>query len=75
VKAQTEVLLGTSWGTIWELGAPFENLMGTWKRIKNSSPTSPKGKKWTPHEGMLSLIIGCMKLLFPKLFVTIFSLC
>jgi len=32
-------------------------------------------KKWTPHECMLSLLIGCMKLLFPKLSITIFGLC
>jgi hypothetical protein len=51
VKAQTEVLLGTSWGTIWELGAPFENLMGTWKRIKNSSPNIPERKKLDPSRG------------------------
>jgi len=49
VKAKTEVLLGTSWGTIWELGAPFENLMGTWKRIKEFfPPPSLKGKKLNP---------------------------
>jgi hypothetical protein len=45
------------------------------KKFLPPPPPSPKGKKWTPHhEGMLSLLIGCMKLLFPKLFVTIFGL-
>jgi hypothetical protein len=43
---------------------------------KKKIPTlPPQGKKnWTPHEGKLSLLIGCMQLLFPKLFVTIFGL-
>jgi len=38
-------------------------------------PLAPqKEKKWTIHECMLTLSIGCMKFLFPKLFVTIFGL-
>jgi hypothetical protein len=41
-----------------------------------SLPTRPlqKGKNWTIHECKLSLLIGCMKFLFPKLLVTIFHL-
>jgi hypothetical protein len=52
--------MGT-WGTLWE---PDETHWGQGKEQKN----------WTYHECMLSLLIGCMQLLFPKLFVTIFSL-
>jgi hypothetical protein len=48
MKAKTEVLLGASWGTIWELGAPFENLMGTWKRLKHSFPPIPERKELNP---------------------------
>jgi hypothetical protein len=33
---------------------------------------SLKEKNWTVHKCMLSLPIGCMKILFPKLLVTIF---
>jgi hypothetical protein len=33
-----------------------------------------KEKSWTIHECMMSLPIGCMKFLFPKLFITIFGL-
>jgi hypothetical protein len=41
------------------------------KKIPSSHPT--KEKNWTSHECMLSLLIGCMKPLLPKLFVTIFG--
>jgi hypothetical protein len=45
------------------------------KTKNNSHPTSPqKEKTKAHHECMLSLPIGCMKFLFPKLFVTIFGL-
>jgi hypothetical protein len=45
------------------------------KNKKIPSPTSRRRRKknWTSHECMLSLLIGCMKPLFPKLFVTIFG--
>jgi len=51
-----------------------ENTLGThWEHGRKQKlalpPTSPKKKKnWTLEECMLSLLIGCMKLLFPKLF-------
>jgi hypothetical protein len=53
--------------------APWEhdgNTLGT-KGEKNKKPSSPlqKERNWTVRECMLSLPIGCMKFLFPKLFV------
>jgi hypothetical protein len=76
---KSEVLLGTSClgggETTWELG----NLLGTYfkhignkESTKNSLPWPKKKKNSGPC--MLSLLIGCMKLLFPKLFVAIFGL-
>jgi hypothetical protein len=67
------------WETHWE---PIENLKGTcWeqrKNEKNSPPFPPpqnlKEKKLRHFECMLNIPIGCMKFLFPKLFVTIFGL-
>jgi hypothetical protein len=51
--------------THWEKGQ---------EKQKNPSPHPAKKKNWTSHECiMLSLLIGCMKPLFPKLFVTIFG--
>jgi hypothetical protein len=50
------------------------------KNEKNPFPPAPaptqnlKEKKSRHFECMLSLPIGCMKFLFPKLFVTIFGL-
>jgi hypothetical protein len=38
------------------------------------SPTPQKEKTRANHECMLSHLIGCMKFLFIKLFVTIFGL-
>jgi hypothetical protein len=69
---KSEVLLGTS----CELGDHHENMIGTRKKTKNPFPTPPtlKEKNWTLHECMLSVLIGCLKLLFPKLFVTLFGL-
>ncbi len=66
-------------GTIWELEEPHGNMKKTcWEHIgnmedkqKNFPHPTPKGKNKAHHE----LLIGCMKLLFPKLFVTIFGLC
>jgi hypothetical protein len=49
-------------GTLWELipvPAPLKN-----KRERN----------WIVHGCMLSLLIACMKFLFPKLLITIFGL-
>jgi len=53
-----------------------------WEHIGNKEekqkmpppPLPPKGKNRAHHECMLRLLIGCMKFLFPKLFVTIFGL-
>ncbi len=77
IWAKSEVLLGTSWRTNWELGKPYGNMMIENKEEKQKIPlpTAPrKEKNWTVHECMLSLPIGYMKFLFPKLFVTIFGL-
>jgi hypothetical protein len=52
-------------GTLWEQR----------KKTKNPCRAHPqKAKNWNIHEGMLNLPIGCMKFLFPKLFITIFEL-
>jgi hypothetical protein len=61
------------------LGEHIGNLLGTKENSKRSSPLSRltpklKRKKTRYFECMLSLLIGCMKVLFPKLFVTIFNL-
>jgi hypothetical protein len=64
--------------THWELGEPQENMMRThWeqgRKTKENSPhptPPPKGRNRAHHEYILSLPIGYMKFLFPKLFVTI----
>jgi hypothetical protein len=44
------------------------------KHTKIPHPAPQRKKNWTPHDCMLSLIIGCVKVLFPKLFVPIFDL-
>jgi hypothetical protein len=52
-------------GTHWEQGEKLK---------KSISPCPLKKKKnWCVHECMLSLSIGCMKFLFTKRFVTIFT--
>jgi hypothetical protein len=57
-------------GTHWEL----EGNKGKMKKIPPSSPTNIKEKKLRHFQCMLSPPIGCMKFLFPKLFITIFGL-
>jgi len=52
-------------GTYWEQGGKKKTLV---------PPPFQKEKNWNVHECMPSLHIGCMKFLFPKLFVTIFGL-
>jgi hypothetical protein len=37
------------------------------QKITLPPPPSKRKKNWTVHECMLSLPIGCMKFLFPKL--------
>jgi hypothetical protein len=53
-------------------------MLGTKEKRKKSSPfpqtQNLKENKARHLESMLSLPIGCMKFLFPKLFVTIFGL-
>jgi hypothetical protein len=58
------------------MGTDGDTLRRREKKTKSHSPpTSLKEKKnWTVHECMLSLPIGCMKFLFPKLFLTSFQL-
>jgi hypothetical protein len=62
-------------GTRWELEG---NMSGTKELIKilpqpAPAPKSFKTKKSRHFECMLSLPIGCMKFLFPKLFITILA--
>ncbi len=64
----------------WE---PFENLRTHWEHDGNTLGKREKTKKkslfsplemrknWIVHECMVSLPIGCMKFLFPKLFIPI----
>jgi hypothetical protein len=65
--------IGNLMGTHWELEG---NMVGTKDFKKKSSPLNPKHKrkKSRRFECKLSLPIGCMKFLFPKLFGTIFGL-
>jgi hypothetical protein len=63
--------LGNPMKRWWEHVA---NTLGT-RNKKQKKKTPPKGKKTGPiMSNMLSLLIGCMKFLFPKLLVTIFDL-
>jgi hypothetical protein len=61
-------------------GEPFDKLIGTpWEHIKNNPkqslpPPQKEKNNWISHECMLNLLIGCMKLSFPKLFIIIFGL-
>ncbi len=58
---RSEMILGTAQGTTW--GSPWElhgNILEQGGK-KSCSPSSPKEKNWTPHECMLSLLVGCMK--------------
>jgi hypothetical protein len=68
IRGKIEVLLGTSGGTIWELGnVTVTNWETHWEQGQNPTiAPSPllKEKNWSPHEGRLSLLIGCMKLHF-----------
>jgi hypothetical protein len=70
--------LGTHYGTTQELEECQGNMLGTdWEHRRKKQtitppPTPPpKGKNRAHNECMLSLPVGCMKFLFPKLFVTI----
>jgi hypothetical protein len=68
----------------WELlGELLGEPLGTrCEHTGNKEPKPPppptaflfKKENWTPHECMTRFLIDCMKLLFPKLFVTIFGL-
>jgi hypothetical protein len=65
---------GTHLGTLWEHVGKHIGNKGK-KKIKNPSPPSPSKEKNKAHHGcMLSLLIDCMELLFPKLFITIFGM-
>jgi len=62
-----------------KLGISWEHNRNTLRTRKKQKiplfhPPLPKEKNWAPHECMLSLLIDSMKLLFSKLFVTIFGL-
>jgi hypothetical protein len=63
----------------WEsFGEQLGNLRNFMEHDENTLGThwehEEKQKNWTLEECMLSLFVGCMKLLFPKLFVTSFGL-
>jgi hypothetical protein len=66
--------IGNLMGTSWEL----KGNKGKKKKILPPPPCRPhpkfKRKKSRHFECMLSLPIGCIKFLFPKLFITIFGL-
>jgi hypothetical protein len=51
LQNKSEVLLGTSWGTNWELGEPFENMM---KLIGDKK----KNKKFPLAAQVLSVLVG-----------------
>jgi hypothetical protein len=78
IRGKIEVLLGTTGGTIWELGEPDDNGLRHIENKRRTQKVAPsplfKEKNWSSHEGKLGLLIGSMKLLFPKLSVTIFGL-
>jgi hypothetical protein len=57
------------WGTTWELGQPFGNLMGTNREHDGNKEKKPKipphgpsqkEKNWNPHA---EPFIGCMELI------------
>jgi hypothetical protein len=58
------------------MGTHWEHIGNKRKMKKIPPPNLPKlqREKKNTFECMLSLPIGCMKFLFPKLFVTIFGL-
>jgi hypothetical protein len=59
-------------GIHWELEV---YMLGTKEKWPPPSPTQNLKENKSRHfECMLNLPIGCMKFLFPKLFVTIFGL-
>jgi hypothetical protein len=62
-------------GTLWEIyiWEQFGNKRRK-QKILLPHPLLKKKKICTVHKCMLSLPIGCMKFLFPKLFITIFRL-
>jgi len=78
-KAEKGRILGKAYGIkVWFYWEHIEehigNLMGTENSKKNPSAGGPKENKLGPCLSMLSLLLGCIKFLFLKLFVTIFHL-
>ncbi len=78
-KAEKGRTLGKSYRTkVWFYWEHIEehigNSMGTENPKNNPSARDPKEKKLGPCQSMLSLLLGCIKFLFLKLFVTIFDL-
>jgi hypothetical protein len=76
-----EVVLGTSYGTHWEIEEHFGNLTKTvWEldgktlRTEKIKSTCPLRPLQTKNYALLSLLTGCIKFLFPKRFVIIFNL-
>jgi len=77
------VPLGTSWGNTSRrenVGKPFGKQIGDMVGTPKSQKLTlrplnyPKGKNMDPSGCMLNHLIGCMEMLFLKLFVTIFDL-
>jgi hypothetical protein len=60
-------IVGTHWEFEW-------NMLGTKEKKSSPGPQNLKEKKSKHFECLLSLLVGCMKFLFPKLFITVFGL-
>jgi hypothetical protein len=79
-KAEKGRTLGKAYGIkVWFYWEHIEehigNFMGTDNQEKNpSAARDPKENKLGPCLSMVSLLLGCIKFLFLKLFVTIFHL-
>jgi hypothetical protein len=77
-----EVLLGTSYGTHWEIEEHFGNLTKTGWELYGKTLRTEKKKSTSPplcplqrkNYALLCLLIGCIKFIFPKRFVIIFNL-
>jgi hypothetical protein len=74
IWGKSEVLLKIFWGTIWNLGNLLVtlwehdgNTLGMRKKQKIPSPARQEERTGPLMSALLNLLIGCMKLLFPRL--------